>query len=189
MYYPRLEVTPKRSTAKGWQSRSILSALLVSLMIGGVACSKDEYETKGEKGAPPKFSETNSLQKLDGNTAYNLDYINGSAFTETGPVVVNSAEVPTINIVGWAVDAHAQAPAGGVYFIVDGKSELKSTFGADRDDVAVVYKEPNYKKSGFEITIPTSSLEKGRHTLSIRILSADKKAYYDPERKYDIDVQ
>jgi len=160
----------------------------LSLAIVSTACSGGETNTNANS-APSEAAKAPQLQKVPGDTSYSVDSINNSPVPKSGPVIVKAGERPTVIIAGWAVDGAAKAPAGGVTFSIDGKSEMTATYGAERPDVASVLKEPNYKLSGFGLAIPTQSLEKGRHAITMKILTSDKKGYYEPNRKFEIEVQ
>jgi len=174
----------KMSVSPGWLGRVALLFSLLGLGVVYCACSDGDGNTKTEKGV-----ETASLQKVEGAPVYSIDAINSQPVPKAGPIVINAATTPAIVIGGWAVDAPAKNAAGGVFLNVDGKSDLTATYGADRQDVASVLKEPNYKMSGFGISIPTASLDKGRHTLGLKVLTADKKGYYEPSQKIAIDIE
>ena len=168
---------------------AIFLILIFSFAIASTACSGSETETNSNSAPPPAEAAKSAPQRVLGDTAYSVDSINSQALPKTGAVVVNSANTPSIIVAGWAVDGQAKAPAGGVILSIDGKSELTATYGAERPDVATVLKEPNYKLSGFGVAIPTGSLEKGKHTIALKILTSDKKGYYEPNRKFDIEIQ
>jgi hypothetical protein len=91
----------------------------------------------------------------------------------------------TIKISGWAVDGLAKKPAGGVLVAIDGKL-LKTYYGANRSDVAVHFKNPNYKKCGWYIEIPVKILAPGNHKLSLKILSNDKLTYFNIDKQITI---
>ena len=171
----------------GWAPPAVL-LMSVSLAICFSACASEETNTNANN-QPPESAKSAPLQKVPGDTPYSIDSVNKQPLPKVGPVVVKSADTPSVVIAGWAVDGPAKASAGGVMFNIDGKSDITATYGAERADVATVLKDPNYKMSGFGIAIPTQSIEKGRHTISMKILTSDKKGYYEPNRKIDIDIQ
>jgi hypothetical protein len=166
----------------------ILSILIFSLSIASGACSRGETGTHTNIVSTESFKAT-SLQKMPGNTAYSVDRINNQGVTQSALVMVNSANTPSIIIAGWAVDVQTRALAGGVNVTIDGKSEMTAIYGAERPDVATALKEPNYKLSGFAVAIPTNSLEKGKHTIGLKIVTSDKKGYYEPPQRFDIEIQ
>lgn len=181
-----LVVFLKSRATRSRLARAMILSSLASLMICGSACSSDEGPETSDVSRAPAMP---SLQKIEGSTPYSIDHINNAVIPKEGSVVVSAASTPTIVIAGWAVDVRAKAPAGGVVFNVDGKSDLTATYGVNRQDVVEVLKDPNYRTSGFGISIPTASLEKGHHTLSLKVLTADKKGYYEPNQKINIEVQ
>lgn len=71
-------------------------------------------------------------------------------------------EKGTLYAIGWAADEKDGAPVGSVTLFVDDKAVGKAKLGMSRSDVANVYKNPNWKKSGWDISIKTT-LAKGSH--------------------------
>ena len=67
--------------------------------------------------------------------------------------------------------------AGDVDIIVDNRA-FPTTYGIDRPDVANYLGVPGYVASGFIARLNGADLGHGEHTLSIRILSADRRCYY-----------
>lgn len=78
---------------------------------------------------------------------------------------------------GWAVDAPSRAPASGVDVVVD-RMVFPSVYGAHRNDVAQYFGRPNYRDTGFTATIPAKALSRGDHWLSVRVVTADGRCYY-----------
>lgn len=171
------------------------SATLVILVAGMSLCvgACSEKEDDVSNPAPVTSSTTpaasgplKDLRSVGKNTTFSIDIINGQAIPKSGPVVVNT---PQVTMGGWAVDQQAQSEAGGVYVTVDGKMDVPTEYGAERKDVADANKNPRYRNSGFAASIETSTIGKGSHTLGLKILTADKKGYYEPDRKIEIEVQ
>jgi hypothetical protein len=81
-------------------------------------------------------------------------------------------------VTGWAVDQARASAATGVDVVID-RTPFPSLFGADRNDVADYFKRPSYTASGFMADIPAGTLEKGQHTLSLRVVSAGGECYYE----------
>jgi hypothetical protein len=70
---------------------------------------------------------------------------------------------------------------GGVRADIDVES-----YPADRSprpDVAAAFNKPAYENAGFTICIPVSSLSKGTHYLSLKLLSKNRKYYYQTEHQ------
>ncbi len=89
---------------------------------------------------------------------------------------------------GWALDAANESPAGGVYVDIDGEL-FPAFYGTDRRDVADSSGVPSYRFSGFERDILVSEIGAGAHELSIVVLTSDKKGYYRPDQKLDLEVR
>jgi hypothetical protein len=110
---------------------------------------------------------------------YHLDAIGSSV----NPTAAKSFELfgdKSILVMGWAIDGPTKTLAGGVDVVID-QAPYSAHYGTGRTDVAGYYKRPDYEKSGFELTLPPGQLTKGDHSLSIRIISSDRKSYYQGE--------
>ncbi len=91
---------------------------------------------------------------------------------------IKIANGTAITLRGWAVDAPNGAAAGGVVVSVDTQN-YPAMYGADRPDVATTLGNPAYTKSGFTITFPANAL---------KILTSDRKSYYQPDQKVEIEI-
>lgn len=185
----------------------------------GLLCIESYYAGKGDANCPSLYPESiakklDEAQKLNvsfyreiqpyviitrsaaaqaagvgKNALYSVDIINGKSVPKDAPVIINSQTTPNIIMAGWAVDAQSQDEAADVFVVIDGKRDIPTTYGQDRPDVAAAHHNPRYRFSGFAVSIPTSNLDKGRHTLSLKILKTLRDGYYEPEQKIEIDVQ
>ncbi|QWR76317.1 hypothetical protein [Candidatus Magnetomonas plexicatena] len=122
----------------------------------------------------PPFSKLKALNE----GTYCICSLNGKEMAEIKePVVINDKQ-QIMKIDGWAIDIFKKYVAGGVYIKID--DTLYPTFyGTDRVDVAVHFKMPRYRYSGFDTEITTSSIEKGIHKLSVIVLTNDRKYYFN----------
>ena len=80
-------------------------------------------------------------------------------------------------ITGWAVDDPKKMLAGGVDVVID-QVPYSAHYGSERKDVATHFKQPAYNASGFELMIAPEQLPKGQHSVFLRVISNDKKSYY-----------
>jgi hypothetical protein len=78
---------------------------------------------------------------------------------------------------GWAVDAAALALAGGVELVLDALT-YKIPYFLTRSDVAAAEHQESYTDSGFQGVISPSLLPPGSHMVALRIISADRKTFY-----------
>ncbi len=168
-----------------------LAILVVAIVLCLGACSAEDDEISNpaavtSSAAPAASGPLKNLRSVGKNTAFSIDIINGQAIPKSGPVVVNT---PQVTMGGWAVDQQAQSEAGGVYVTVDGKIDVPTEYGSERKDVADANKNPRYRNSGFAASIDASTIGKGSHTLGLKILTTDKRGYYEPDRKIEIEVQ
>lgn len=118
---------------------------------------------------------------------YSIDIVNGRALPKDSPVLVNDTD-GELTIGGWAVDHQAADKAGGVYVCIDGKQHVPAIYGQQRKDVAVSFGNPQYVGSGFAASVPTSLMAKGHHTLTLRVLRADRQGYYEADQKINVYV-
>jgi hypothetical protein len=120
----------------------------------------------------PKFS---LIEPRSSSTLYEIE---GLHVYPAKPSEATSNTTPSFLIVrGWVVDVRAKDIAGGVYLDIDGQL-YPTYYGFLREDIATNYNTPAYRYSGFQVGIPVSKIGKGSHSLSIKILTNDKKAYY-----------
>jgi hypothetical protein len=89
---------------------------------------------------------------------------------------------------GWAVDSPARDSAGGVYLEIDGEPYW-AYYGFPRNEVAAHFNTSTYLASGFQLGIPESAIGKGHHTLSIKVLTKDRKAYYSSEDSVSFEIR
>lgn len=81
-----------------------------------------------------------------------------------------------IIVSGWAIDKAAKTTAGGVDVVLD-QVPYSARYGIPRGDVADHFKRPDYMNSGFRLVLAKGRLTKGEHTISIRVISSDRKSY------------
>lgn len=70
---------------------------------------------------------------------------------------------------GWAADKEDNAPVKKVMVYMDGKFIGDARLGSVRSDVAEALKNPNWKKSGWDISKPIP-LKKGTHEVSAAVI-------------------
>lgn len=129
------------------------------------------------------------LRRLKQTTRFAIDTINDAPFVEEDSSRLSFHSGDTINISGWAIDEFAQKEAGGVFISLDGQRDMPTQYGLDRIDVADALRNYRCRFSGFTSSINASSLNKGRHTLGIKVLTADKQGYYEPDQRIAINVR
>lgn len=169
---------------------------LVFALAGFSACGDtDDNNTAGNRApsantsSPAGTIDPKSLTNVNSETFLGMDEVGGQVPKPNVPIPVDPKRTPTINVRGWAVDQRAKTAAGGVIVNVDGKTDFVANYGQPRPDVAANLKSSNYTDCGFITSIDVSGLEKGRHTLTMRVVTADRKGYFEQKQKYDIDVQ
>ncbi len=78
---------------------------------------------------------------------------------------------------GWAVDQTRYSPAAGVDVTIDG-IPYTARYGRERADVAQALGSQEYRRSGFDFLLPVSHLPVGTHTLTVRVISANRNDVY-----------
>lgn len=129
-----------------------------------------------------------TLTRLSGTTTFSIDSLNGTSFAQPPTAPIPIPRNGSITLRGWAIDAPARMAAGGVIVSVDGAMNFPAVYGAVRQDVADTLGNPAYRQSGFNVTFPASNLSPGGHTITIKILTNDRKAYYEPDQRVAIEV-
>jgi hypothetical protein len=139
---------------------------------------------RGDKGGSAVFEtrkpETGisaGLPKKDDKPVYNLEYI-GTVVDPAGKQPVSVEHGTELVVSGWAVDAPARQQAGGVDVVIDG-APYTAAYQLPRGDVADHFKVAAYTKAGFSLQTSAVAFGIGRHSLSIRVLTHDRKAYYE----------
>lgn len=90
-------------------------------------------------------------------------------------------------VAGWAVDQQTASAADGVDVLID-QVPFPTIYGTDRGDVADYFRRPSYRASGFTAEIPADTLSKGQHALALRVVSSDRRCYYQtPSRPIVVD--
>jgi uncharacterized membrane protein len=104
---------------------------------------------------------------------------------EVPSYAIEAANVPpgrgVLIITGWAVDRATRAVAGSVEVELDGRY-YRARYGVERAEL-VRRLGPSYQFSGFEAQIPLAEVERGRHTIALRITGKGEQSYVIPEPK------
>ncbi len=121
------------------------------------------------------------LNRLDSDTFFQIETVDGKKVSEDRhPLVINSAGKETLNITGWAVDKQAEDAAFAVFITIDGHIDVPTYYGLDRPDISLRFNNLNFRFSGYMATFSSAILERGQHTLSIKIVARDGVSYYWP---------
>jgi len=129
------------------------------------------------------------LERLDSAPSFKIDMLNDKFLGSAKPVVLEADKDETLKIVGWAVDRDAGQTAGGVLISIDESIDVPALYGLGRPDVAKYFKHDNYKYSGFEVMLPASVVGPGRHTIAIKVISADRTGYYLPVQILTLEIE
>jgi len=127
------------------------------------------------------FSKDLSVNSSDALMRIDELSINADKILKVEPkIACPYSENDFLDISGWAVDPEIEDTAAGVFIEVDGRI-YPAYYGLDRPDVAKYYDNGNYRYSGYVGYIRFSDMGIGVHDIEIKILSKDKKTYYDAE--------
>jgi len=85
-----------------------------------------------------------------------------------------------VGVVGWAVDPETNAPAKTVFIYVDGMPFQEAVYGDDSPLAVSTMGSDRFAQCGFDAILDTTSLSKGPHELTIRVVSSDGKRLYAP---------
>lgn len=164
-----------------------------ALLVCTLVLSACEGDTAGNQDNAPVGNQaaksTAALTPVTGETAIYIDFVNNQAPSPEKPVVVKAQETPQFMVSGWAVDKPAQSAAGGVIMVIDGNVEVPTKYGDARPDVAKFLDNPNYTKSNFVGWVNASTITKGQHILSFKVLTADKRGYYYLPNKITLAIE
>jgi len=132
------------------------------------------------------FSQPNwdiaELTPVEGNSSFRVDIVNGrQAALPDSYFTVDGQNEKKVIIQGWAIDKIADKAAGGVIVNIDGKQDLVAMYGLDRTDVSTFYKNDALRFTGYSASFATSVLDKGKHIITLKIISADHNGYYETE--------
>jgi len=134
--------------------------------------------------------ETEGLVLAEDATLSSVEKVNFWPLPQQGtPIIINSWQTATIYISGWAVDENAGQAAGGVFINVDGQMDIPTLYNLDRQDIAGFLSNSGYRYSGFTASFATSLIGEGQHILTLKIVTADKKGYYQSSHEIILEVR
>lgn len=119
-----------------------------------------------------------NLPIIDSKAVFNIDEINYKKVSDLPKPVELKQEFLVLR--GWAVDNGNQLTAGGVYIDIGGHL-FPAMYGHPRTDVAKHFKIPAYDNCGFEASCSLHNVPKGKHRVSLKIITHDQKQYYSPK--------
>jgi hypothetical protein len=129
-----------------------------------------------------------ALRPVEEAGLYAIESLNKRQVSSFSPVFVDSTYEDAVTISGWAVDPKSRKEAGEVFVDIDGLV-IRATYHQKRRDVAEFHHNTDYASSGFSASFPTSLISKGKHTLSLKIVTSGKDGYYQPAQKIPFEVK
>jgi hypothetical protein len=134
-----------------------------------------EDQTSEIRFAPERRVNIGALSPIEGSPLFGINLLNNQSIS-TAPAVVD-ANKDAITILGWAVDPAARKSAGAVFVDIDGM-DIQAKYPTERMDIAAAQNNPAYAHSGFSASFPISLIGKGKHTLSLKIVTNALDGYY-----------
>jgi hypothetical protein len=129
-----------------------------------------------------------ALTPVEDAPLYAIDSLNKRQVSSFSTVFVDSTYEEAVTILGWAVDPKSRKEAAEVFVDIDGL-DIRATYHQKRRDVAEFEHNTDYIFSGFSASFPTSLISKGKHTLSLKIVTSGKDGYYQPPQKITFEVK
>jgi len=127
---------------------------------------------------PPSMRYPEPADLIPLNMPPQLEYtVNGQMVTAPVDHVVSSS--PFLVVKGHALDALACSSAGGVFVRIDGQM-YPAFYGVHTPDIARYYHNKRYLYCGFLFSLPTAALGPGSHSLSVCVISADRRCLFFP---------
>jgi hypothetical protein len=165
------------------RTKSLLSIIVLTAAMSSSCGNKDA----GSSGSAPADSSTPAPPPpLPAGISQNLTHTDGApfyTFDSLGPIqfpaVQKSNQISgdaSNAISGWALEVSKKGPAGAVDIVID-QTPYSAQYGLGRSDVATHFNRPDYAKCGFQLVLAPRQLSKGPHTVSVRVISSDKKSY------------
>ncbi len=94
----------------------------------------------------------------------------------------------TLAIDGWAIDSPAQELAGGVTVFIDGIGR-PTYYGVADSEAADRLKSDKFLLSGFRCTVAVKDLAPGKHILSLKILTHDRRAVFHTANRFEFETK
>lgn len=113
---------------------------------------------------------------IDGHTSCVVESVNQRKLNHN-QLRVDKDRMSYLHIRGWAVDEQNKRAANAVYLQVQNK-EYIALYGQQRPDIQRHFPGTQYQYIGFLVSLDTTQLTAGTHQLNLKIISADKRAYY-----------
>ena len=117
---------------------------------------------------------------------YSLDTIQDTIPDKKKPFIIARKFNHAITVQGWAMGINGEIQE--VLVRVGGK-DYRASYGTERKDVALYYKNPDYLYSGFHVNIPISNMEPGFYAVSLKILLKNRFYYHYPSKRIWVDIQ
>jgi acetyltransferase-like isoleucine patch superfamily enzyme len=129
--------------------------------------------------------ETSGMSRL---TEYSPTYLDkaGAAFDPANNLEAATAGDQPIDFRGFAFDGPAKTSGRGVEIVIDGEPYV-ARYGLWRGDIAEHQESREVGACGYVLTLAPHELAPGRHSVSIRLIAADGRGYFEgPEMSFKV---
>ena len=156
--------------------------IMVSLVVDPSGTNSYDWTVWNLENKPA--IELSRLVQIQSPTFSFIDTVNDAIVSEqTSPIVIDLEKEKTITISGWALDREANDVGSEVFITIDGRVDIPANYGIDRSDVSDHFENPRFRFSGYMATFSSSIIERGMHTLSVKIVTKDGRGYYYIDQK------
>jgi len=116
-----------------------------------------------------------------------IDTVNGEIIpNQENPRIVTSKSDNSIVVQGWVVGVEGELEK--IFIRMDG-NDYSVSYGMDRKDVAVHYRNPAYRYCGFSVEIPISGIDSGLYALRLKVLMKNRHYYIYPGQRVWVEIQ
>ncbi len=132
------------------------------------------------------------LQKLEGGRIKIEKVVIQSHKLKKGHTLLELGSSGETKISGWAVDPEVATLEGTSVFVVlaGAENEIVAPVRVKRRRSVVKYfKNPNFKKSGWEVYFDDNILKAGTYFVYVRFLRPDQKSYYEKESEISFTIE
>lgn len=149
---------------------------LVDYIVGDADPSPVADLPESGNAMPPADGASPGLPSEMQNGLCILDWINSTPAAAVREVSLPFGHSTVFS--GWALDVQNGTVAGGVDIVIDGVP-YRATYGIARSDVAKARGNVLLESSGFRFSLGPGALRRGVHSVTIRVLTRDCRAYYE----------
>ena len=160
----------------------LLTTAVALLALAACDKAKPRHPPPDPFAAPPPQAaamapQSSELPRRPAPPVFGVEHIGAAFDPRSRQPAVTPAGQPIV-VDGFGFDPVGRTPAKGVDVVVDGRA-YGAAYGSARQDVASYFKAPWLLDTGFTVTLPAESVRPGAHTVAVRVISRDGKAYFE----------